>query len=99
MEERTIAGGLPERRAGRRARALRLESGSGRFPILSLDPESCLIEAPAGAHLRGFADIFEGERHVATCLIVLAAPEGPYLRCAFKRRTIPRTAPPPDFAG
>jgi len=90
MDERAVATGS--------IRTLLLESGKRRFPILSLGPESCLIEAADGAAIRGFADILDGERLVATCLIVLAAPEGPYLRCTFKRRTIPRTAPPADFA-
>lgn len=81
-----------------RARALSLESGARRFPILSLGPESCLIEAPDGARLRGYADILDGDRLVATCLVVLAAPEGPYLRCTFKRRTTPRNSPPADYA-
>ncbi len=96
MEERAIPTGAIVRG---KARAMRLESGNRRFPILSLGPDGCLIEAPDGARLRGFADIFDGEIHVATCLIVLAAPEGPFLRCTFKRRTVPRTAPPADFAG
>jgi hypothetical protein len=94
MEERAIGSG-----PSRAGRAMLLESGARRYPILALAAESCLIEAPDGASLRGYADIFEGERHVATCLVVLAAPEGPYLRCFFKRRTAPRADPPRDFAG
>jgi hypothetical protein len=92
MDERPIP------TATAKAHGLRLECGSRRYPILFLDPESCLIEAPEAARLRGFADILDGERLVATCLIVLATPEGPWLRCTFKRRTVPRTTPPPDFA-
>jgi hypothetical protein len=92
MDERAGGG------TGRAGRAMVLESGSLRFPILDLKPESCLIEAPDGAALRGFADIWDGERHVATCLIVLAAPEGENLRCCFKRRTPARSEPPADFA-
>jgi hypothetical protein len=93
MEQLAIGSGI-----GRSGRPMLLESGTRRYPILSLAPESCLIEAPDGATLRGFADIFEGERHVASCLIVLAAPEGANLRCFFKRRTAPRAGPPRDFA-
>ncbi len=92
MDERPI----PTARA--RVRGLLLESGRRRYPILALDTQSCLIDAPDDACLRGFADILDGERLVATCLIVLAAPEGQGLRCTFKRRTVPRNAPPPDFA-
>ena len=53
---------------------------------------------PSASGPRGFADILDGERLVATCLVVLAAPEGVYVRCTFKRRTVPRTVPPADFA-
>jgi hypothetical protein len=76
-----------------------LRTGSGSFRILDLAADSCLIEAPGGtAELRGFADIYDGELQVARCLIVLAGPEGDLLRCAFKRRTSVRAAPPEDFA-
>lgn len=91
MDERAVA--------TETVRGFALESGGRRFPILSLGTEGCLIAAD-GAALRGFADILDGERLVATCLVVLAAPEGPYLRCVFKRRTIPLSAPAADyFAG
>ena len=90
MDERAIV--------TRTAGMLSLESGTRRFPILSLKADSCLIEAPDGAGLRGYADILDGERLVATCLVVLAAPEGPYVRCTFKRRTTPRCTPPADYA-
>ena len=79
-------------------RRMELEAGSRRFPVLDLRPESCLIDAPDGAVLRGFADIWDGERHVAQCLILLAAPDGDLLRCTFKRRTPARSEPPRDFA-
>lgn len=100
MDERAIATGIATGTATATGRGFALESGGRRFPILSLGTEGCLIVADGGAALRGFADILEGERLVATCLIVLAAPEGPYLRCAFKRRTIALSAPAADyFAG
>ncbi len=75
-----------------------LQAGSRRFAILDLTAESCLIEAPDSAMLRGYADIYDGERHLAECLIVLAAPEGELLRCSFKRRTPFRLDPPADYA-
>lgn len=94
MEERRIAVG-----ENRTVRLLTLECGARRYPIVSLSPESCLIEAVDGSMPRGLVDIFDGERHLAHCLIVLAAPEWPYLRCFFKRRTASRASPPADFAG
>jgi hypothetical protein len=93
MEGRRVADG-----GNRPVRLLTLECGPRRFPIVAVSAESCLIESPDGTVPRGFVDIFDGERHVAHCLIVLAAPEWPHLRCFFKRRTAPRLDPPPDFA-
>ncbi len=81
-----------------RSRTLTLESGSRRFPILALGRDSCLIAVEGDVALRGFADIFDGERHVEHCLIVLAAPEGEHLRCFFKHRTPWRPGPPADYA-
>ncbi|MBP7003601.1 hypothetical protein [Amaricoccus sp.] len=75
-----------------------LEAGTRRFPILDLAADSCLIEASDSACLRGYADIWDGERHLAQCLLVVAAPEGGLLRCSFKRRTAFRLEPPRDFA-
>ena len=75
-----------------------LRTGSGDFRILEIGPVDCLIESERAAGLRGLAAIFDGDRQVATCLITLAAPEGAYLRCAFKRRTAVRAEPARDFA-
>lgn len=72
--------------------------GNRRFRVIEAGQDSCLIEASETAALRGYGDLYDGDRHIAHCLIVLAAPEGGYLRCTFKRRTIPRDAPPRDFA-
>jgi hypothetical protein len=76
-----------------------MECGRSRFPVLAIGSDGCLIEPGDGGVPRGYADIFDGERHLAQCLIVLAAPEGPYLRCTFKRWTAARPGPPADFAG
>ena len=92
MDQRTIATG--------EASGLLLACGRRRFPILTLDAEGCLIEAEDCAGIRGYADIVDDARLVATCLIVLAAPDAPeghLVRCTFKRRTMPRSTPPADY--
>jgi hypothetical protein len=83
-------------RAGRVKPTLRI--GSRRYPILSHDAASCLIRAPVGARLRGVADIFEGERHVARCLVLLSESEGDLIRLSYTWRTPVQLAPPLDFA-
>jgi len=100
MEERAVAGPSGEHVVIRRGRvrSLALSFGNQRFPILSLDRDSCLIEAPPETAFRGHAEIFDGERQAALCLILLAAPEGTARRLLFKRYTPARADPPRDFA-
>ena len=93
MDEHAVGFG-----AGSRGRQLVMECGSRRFPVVAMGSDGCLIDAHDGWIPRGFADFFDGDRHVEHCLILLAAPEGPFLRCSFKRRTAPRLTPPRDFA-
>jgi hypothetical protein len=98
MEERAVAGPSGERYAPRRTRALALQVGPFRFPILTLEEDSCTIEPPMGPPPRGHAGIFDGERLMALCLITLAAPEGRTQRVLFKSRIEARLAPPADYA-
>lgn len=88
----------PRRDTERSAGAnLVLRTGTGRFRILEIGASDCVIEAANCSALRGRADIFDGDRQVSTCLITVAAPDGVYLRCAFKRRTPVRSGPARDF--
>jgi hypothetical protein len=84
---------------GRAARKkLTLKIGSRRFPILSQGAETCVIRAPMNTPLRGIADVYEGERHVARCLILLSETDGELMRLCYKWRTPVQSAPPLDFA-
>lgn len=94
MDERAIEVGDLRRRS-----RLVTECRSRRFRVVAMSEDGCLIDAPEGRVPGEFVDIFDGERHVEQCLVVLAAPEGAFLRCTFKRRTPSRLAPPRDFAG
>ncbi|WP_424932171.1 hypothetical protein [Amaricoccus macauensis] len=76
---------------------MELRTDKGAFPILDLAHDDCLIEMNGPGHLRGYADIFEGDKLKARCLIVMTEPEGSYVRCGFKRRTDVRDTPPVDF--
>jgi hypothetical protein len=75
-----------------------LAVGGRRFDIRARTSDSCLIVAGPEDRFRGHADIYEGDRHLAQCLIVLAEPEGGYRRLTFKRCTPVRQGPAPDFA-
>jgi hypothetical protein len=85
-----------DRRAARRKLTLRI--GGRRFPIVRHDATTCLIRAPEGVRLRGVADIYEGEDHVAHCLILLAERDDDLIRLSYKWRSPIHAAPPADFA-
>ncbi len=100
MEERAVAGPSGDLIWVNRSRKRRmaLAVGNRRFPILSLDHESCLVEAPMEAAFRGCAEIFEDGRLTAVCLIQLCAAEGTARRIQFKQYTSARNEAPRDFA-
>jgi hypothetical protein len=80
------------------ALGLWLAVGGRRFGIRARSADSCLIVAGPEDRFRGRADIYEGDRHLAQCLIVLAEPEGGYRRLTFKRCTPVQSGPARDFA-
>ena len=100
MEEHPIAapGGESYAPRRRRKRALSLEIGQRRFPILTLDADSCTIETPPATTLRGYASVLDGEDLLALCLITLAGPAGQGQRIDFKQWTEARRHPPADYA-
>lgn len=77
---------------------LTLRIGEARYPIIDQDGQSCLVLAPEGIRLRGFADIYEGEIHRDRALILLSEPEGEFVRLTWKRRSPVLPGPPGDFA-
>jgi hypothetical protein len=99
MDERPVETlGVSVRQSHRPRRGPNLAMDGTRYPIVSEDGSSCLIEAPNGARIRGVADIYDGERHRAHCLVVLSRSEGKLMRVLYKRRTAVRQGPPSDFA-
>ena len=99
MEERAVAGPSGEVMWYRKRSArLSLSVGSQRFPILSLDKASCLIGGESELPSRGWAEIFDGERLTALCLILPSQREGETRRVVFKQFTPARSEVPLDYA-
>lgn len=90
-------GSEPPRPDHRTGLAMELRAAGERFRIVTLGHDDCLIEATGHGPMRGYADIFEGDKLTARCLIVVSEPKGDYIRCGFKRRTVVRNTPPVDF--
>jgi hypothetical protein len=74
--------------AGARKKSrLRVESGSGSFPVLRFWPDGLSIEAEHTTHLRGLVDVYDGAKHIFQCLIMASEVADNELICTFKRAT------------
>ncbi|MEM0947560.1 MAG: hypothetical protein AAGK37_09160 [Pseudomonadota bacterium] len=89
---------LARKRAQRNASRLRLQVGDQSFTILRLWDKGLSLEEDADAPARGYADIYDGQRHLTQCLIV-ASDNEPGERCfEFKRATAAHDNAPRDYA-
>ena len=85
------------KQAQRTARRMRIEVGGQSFTILRYWNTGFAVDAEAAPNLRGLADLYEGSRHVAHCLIVACGEEAGEMVYEFKRNTATLDGPPADF--
>ncbi len=85
------------KQARRKKNRLRLHVGDEVFPLLRLTEDGFEMEGGAAPHLRGFVDIYDGARHLATCLIIHSEAEGEIMRYEYKRHTNVADGPAKDF--
>ena len=67
--------------------ALRVLAGGEAWPVLRRFRNGFSLNARQIGLLRGYVDLYEGARHIATCLIVASEIEGDELICTIKRET------------
>lgn len=84
------------KRAQRKTSRMRIEVGGESFTVLRYWDTGLALEGEV-PHLRGLADLYEGGRHVAQCLIVASAEEAGEMVFEFKRNTAAVDRPPADF--
>ncbi len=85
------------KQAQRKRNRLRLHVGDDVYPLLKLTDDGFEMEHDAAPHLRGFVDIYDGARHLATCLVIHSEPEGNIMRYEYKRHTNVADGPAKDF--
>jgi len=85
------------KQAQRKKNRLRLHVGEEVYPLLQLTNNGFEMERDAAPHLRGFVDIYDGARHLATCLVIHSEPEGEIMRYEYKRHTNVTDGPAKDF--
>lgn len=72
-------------RQGGRSRRLSLHQGDQVFSIRRMWAGGVSLAAEDVTRLRGLVEIYEGPRHILTCLIQATEFEGEELICTFKR--------------
>ncbi|MEM9552121.1 MAG: hypothetical protein AAGA05_13160 [Pseudomonadota bacterium] len=81
----------------KRASRLRVRTGEAEYPLLRLWKTGFSVEAGAVPHLRGAVDLYDGARHLSTCLIVASEEDAGEMRYDFKRQTAATDTAPTDF--
>jgi hypothetical protein len=84
--------------AQRRRGRLRLEVGGESFTILRYWDSGFAVDAEDAPRVRGLADLYDGGRHLAQCLIVASSEEEGEMVYEFKRNTAATDRAPLDFA-
>lgn len=82
----------------RRQTRLRIHTGDDILPVLRRWRGGFSLDAEQITLLRGLVDLYEGSRHLSTCLIVASEIEAGELICTVKRETAVTDRAALDFA-
>lgn len=85
---------LTERRRSR----MRIHAGDAIYPVLRYWGHGFSIDAASVSHMRGLVDLYDGSRHLKTCLVIASEVEEGELICSMKRATEASDRAPLDFA-
>lgn len=76
---------------------LKIKTGKETCRILRLWKNGFALEAEQAPAIRGFVDIYDGERHLYQCLIIASENLNGERQFEFKRNTLAKDRPPLDF--
>jgi hypothetical protein len=80
-----------------RRNRLRVCSDGQAYPITRFWDGGFALDAESAPHLRGFVDIYDGGRHLYSCLVICSSLEGGERIYEFKRHTAVVDKAPVDF--
>jgi len=97
---RDILSGLSKARAKPKDRKhrLRLRVGNEVFPLIDAWKGGFSVARADCPNLRGFVELFDGSRHLASCLVICAHQDDEVMRYEYKRVTRAALETPKDFA-
>lgn len=82
----------------RRRSRLRIHTGKDILPVIRRWRDGFSLDAAQITQLRGLVDLYEGARHLSTCLIIASEIDGDELICTVKRETAVADRAALDFA-
>ena len=86
-----------QKRTAAKTARLRVKANGSVWPVLRRYKNGFTLDADQVTHLRGYVDLYEGQTHIATCLIMASDIVGKELICSVKRETAVAERPPLDF--
>ena len=86
-----------QKRAASKTMRLRVLAGGAAWPVLRRFKGGFALDADQVTHLRGYVDLYDGQTHIATCLIVASEIAGGELIYNVKRETAVCDRAPLDF--
>ena len=82
----------------RRARSrYRIHADGGVYPVINQWKTGFSVDMSVVPQLRGHVDLYNGETHVARCLILASEEDAGIMRYDFKRTTPATDSAPADF--
>lgn len=94
-----IIAGLAQARAKPKDRRhrLRIEVEGEVYPVIKAWDGGFSVSVEDCPNLRGFVDLFDGSRHLASCLVMCSKQEAGTMRYEYKRSTKAKSSTPRDF--
>lgn len=94
-----VLAGLAEARSKARDRRhrLRIEVDGAVYPVLHAWNNGFSVATDECPQLRGFVDLYDGSRHVASCLVMCATEDAGTMRYDYKRLTKAQSKGAVDF--
>lgn len=86
-----------KRDSQRKAVRFHIQAENQRFPVLRVWKTGFALPADQSPRLRGYVDLFQGQTHVSSCLIVASSQERDEVVFEYKRATPASNGPAVDF--
>src|SRR6056297_828097 len=85
------------KKALKKSHRLRVQAGEDTYPVLNAWEGGFSLDSDVAPHLRGLVDLYDVQKHLSRCLIVVSEEDGGEVRFELKRMTEASDRQPVDF--